>query len=219
MARQGCTREALTNPYGMDPDCQNCPALATERERIVHGYGDVAAEFLIVGYAPSAAAEAAGIPFADGPVFELLAALGLCTLPDDDADGAVTDGDDPASVPIPENAYLTYLTRCRHPDRGPTDAERTNCEPFLNAELRTINPEIIVPVGQPALRALATEYTTRAPEEFDIERDHATSIRGRGFELVPLRSAPTEAQTTAFLDRMRDLMDGDYRQTKGRRER
>jgi uracil-DNA glycosylase len=98
----------------------------------------------------------------------------------------------------------------------------TNCDPFLTAEIRMINPHIIVPVGERALRALAVEYTTRAPESFDIETAHATTIRGRGFELVPMRSlgAQTDADTDAFVDHVRENVLGrDYRQTKGRRSR
>jgi len=198
-------QDTVENPFGMDPDCRNCPALCESRERVVHGYGDVGAEFLVVGEAPSPAAEATGVPFADGPVLEGLERLGLLERTDDE--------------PIPHNVFLTHLTRCRHPERAPTDEEVGNCEPYLNGETRMINPEIIVPVGERVLRALAFEYTTRSPGEFDIERDHATTVRGRGFELVPLRADPAPDQLEAFVGTMADRMDDDYRQTKGRRGR
>jgi uracil-DNA glycosylase family 4 len=198
-------QDTLSNPFGMDEDCRNCPALCESRERVVHGFGDVSAEFLVVGEAPTAAADTTGIPFAGGPVLSLLERLGLVD----------RSGEEPA----PENAFLTHLTRCHHPERPPEEEEVTNCEPYLNGELRMINPEILIPVGERVLRSLAFEYTTRSPGEFDIDRDHATPIRGRGFELVALHPDPDEAQREAFLAAMDDLMDRDYRQTKGRRGR
>lgn len=47
----------------MDTDCTNCSGLCETREQVVHGYGDVGAEFLFVGEAPTAAAERTGVPF------------------------------------------------------------------------------------------------------------------------------------------------------------
>jgi uracil-DNA glycosylase family 4 len=195
----------------MDENCTNC-ARAETRERVVHGYGDAEAEFLVVGETPSAGAQAAGVPFtgdAGGERLQgILGDLGLSRSPADDPE------------PDLQNVYLTYLTRCHGPD-APTDGEIRACEPFLNAEVRTINPEIIVPVGERTLRTLAPDYTTTAPEAFDIDEVHATAVRGRGFELIPMRRIDdqTDAETEAFVDCLRDLMAGDYRQTKGRRSR
>lgn len=203
---------SASNPFGMDENCQNCPELCETREQIAHGYGDVGAEFLFVGERPSLGADRTGIPFFGderGEAFqEILRALDFAT-------------QEPDEEPELENAFLTLLTRCRHPDRSPSDEEIRNCEPYLNAEIRMINPEIIVPVGERALEEIATEYTTTPAEEFDIEDDHATEIRGRGFELVPMidPADQTDEQREAFLQAFSDLFGRDYRQTKGRRSR
>ena len=207
-------QDRLSNPFNMDEGCTNCEHLPETRTQVVHGYGDVGAEFLVVGDAPSEAADRTGVPFtgdADGERLQrVLGELGFSR-------------SQPTSLePDLQNVFLTYLTRCRHPDRGPTDGEILHCDPFLTAEIRMINPHLIVPVGQRALETLAVEYTTRAPESFDIERDHATTIRGRGFELVPMRALDdqTDADTEAFVDHIRQNVFGrDYRQTKGRRSR
>ncbi|WP_394742470.1 uracil-DNA glycosylase [Natronococcus roseus] len=207
------------NPYGMDEDCRNCPALCETRTQVVHGYGDVGADFLFVGERPTARADEIGVPFlAEGgsnddeggtSLRRILERLALC------------DSTSPDDRPELENVYLTNLTRCRDPDRKPTDEEIGNCEPYLNAEIRMINPEIIVPVGERALSEIGVEYTTTPVEELELEADHARTIRGRGFELVPMVEPreQTDEQTQAWLERFVELMASDYRQTKGRQER
>lgn len=200
----------------MDEECRNCPALCETRTQVVHGYGDVDADFLFVGERPTARADETGVPFAgeggsdgDGGIRRVLERLGLCAV------------DSPADRPELENVYLTTLTRCRDPDRRPSDEEVATCEPYLNAEIRMINPEILVPVGERALAELGTEYTTTPAEDLSLPEDHATRIRGRGFELVPMidpRGASAE-ETQTWLESFASLMASDYRQTKGRQER
>lgn len=206
-------QETLENPFGMDEDCERCPELCETRSRVVHGYGDAGAEFVVVGERPGSGADSTGVPFTGDEsgerVQKILGELGFSDSPPDSA------------KPKLDNVYLTHLTRCRHPDRAPTDGEVRNCEPYLDGELRTVNPEIIVPVGERVLEALAIEYTTRNPDEFDVDAEHATTIRGRGFELVPMVAPErqTDAQTEVFVEHMADLLGRDYRQTKGRRGR
>jgi uracil-DNA glycosylase family 4 len=195
----------------MDTDCRNCPNLCTERTTVVHGYGDAGADFLFVGERPGSGADRTGIPFtgdeAGRRLQRILGDLGFATSPAD------------AERPTLDGAYLTYLTRCRHPDRKPTDEEIATCDPYLTADVRMINPEIIVPIGARTLRALAAEYTTRDPDSLSVEASHATTIRGRGFELVPMTGLDrqTDAETAAFVDHVAEsVLDRDYRQTKGR---
>lgn len=201
------------NPYGMDEDCRNCPALCDVRERVVHGYGDVSADFVFVGEVPSAASERTGVPFTGDEAGErfqdILGNLGL--------NNSLPTSDEPEL----ENAFLTYLARCRHPDRSPTDEEIETCEPYLNADIRMINPEIIIPVGARVLAEIGREYTTTPVDALDIDDHHGESIRGRGFELVPMihPARMTDEQKETFIVSFLDIMASDYRQTKGRRGR
>jgi len=201
-------QDELSNPFGMDEDCTNCPELVETRERIVHGYGDVGADFVVIGDQPSAAADETGVPFAGDQslVWDVLDRVGL------------VDGDPGAAEPVPDEVFLTYVTRCRHPDRDATDEEVRACEAYRSSELRMINPEIIVPVGQRAIEALAFQYTTKSEDELDVTELHATTMRGRGFELVPMLDPAdqTPEQTEAFVEHFADLLGTDYRQTKGR---
>lgn len=206
-------QEELSNPFGMDEDCQQCPALADSRTQIVHGYGDVGADFLVVGERPDAGADETGVPFTNGPAGERLLGIlrrcGLCGSPVD------------ATEPELANVYLTNLTRCRHPERPPTEGEIRNCDHFLDAEIRMINPEILVPVGERALDRLLAEYTRKQPADVSLPDAHGERIRGRGFELVPMIDAAdmSDAQADAFVHDFSALMASDYRQTKGRRGR
>jgi uracil-DNA glycosylase family 4 len=206
-------QEERANPFGMDETCRNCPALCESRSRVVHGYGDVAGDFVFVGEWPGEGADRTGVPFTGDEAGELV--QGIL------ADLGLSESAPESEEPAVDNVFLTYAARCHHPERSPTDEEITNCEPYLNGELRMINPEIIVPVGQRPLSELALEYTTRKPEELDVTELHATTIRGRGFEIVPMRPPAEQSpeDTEAFLEHMSELMGRDYRQTKGRRER
>ncbi|RKD97249.1 uracil-DNA glycosylase family 4 [Halopiger aswanensis] len=217
-------QQRRANPFNMDEQCRNCPALCETRTQVVHGYGDVGADFLFVGEQPTPTADEIGIPLvarrsdADGA-------------DDPDADGtdlrrilerlALCDATSPSDEPGLENVYCTNLTRCREPERPPTDEEIGNCEPYLNAEIRMINPEILIPVGERALAELGKEYTTTPVEDLELPDAHATTIRGRGFELVPMiaPSEQTDAQTQAWVEHFAELMASDYRQTKGRQGR
>ncbi len=210
-------QETRENPFGMDENCPNCPALVESRDQVVHGYGDVGADFLFVGERPGPGADTVGVPFAGGEggdergekLQAILRRLGLLV--------ADSDPERPEIV----NAFLTNLTRCRHPDRAPTDEEIATCEPYLNAEIRTINPEILVPIGERAVAELGAEYTTTPVEDLDVKADHGRTIRGRGFELVPMidPAEQTDDQIQAWVEAFSALMAGDYRQTKGRRSR
>ncbi|PSQ31573.1 uracil-DNA glycosylase [Halobacteriales archaeon QS_9_67_15] len=242
-------QDEMANPFGMDEDCTNCPELVETRSQIVHGYGDVGADFVVIGDQPSAAADETGVPFAGDQslVWEILDRVGLVEsetrLPgasrngerrergrsaggpeasgeqrDPRAERAESEGDPGAAEPVPDDVYLTYVTRCRHPDRAATDEEVTACEAYRSSELRMINPEIIVPVGQRAIEALAFQYTTKSEDDLDVDDRHATTMRGRGFELVPMLDPSDQSpeETEAFVAHFADLLGTDYRQTKGR---
>lgn len=201
------------NPYGMDEQCQNCPALCGTRTQVVHGYGDVEADVVVLGTAPSAGADRTGVPFTGDEtghaIQELLGGVGMSASPPDSPE------------PDLENVYLTYVTRCRHPDRDATETEIRNCEGYRTAELRMINPELIVAVGDGALDALAFEYTTRSAENLAVTAEHATTIHGRGFEILPTRPPleATDEEWASFQEHLVSELDRDYRQTKGQRRK
>ena len=105
------------------------------------------------------------------------------------------------------------------PPRPPTAGEVGTCDPFLNAEVRTINPEVLS-VGQQALGVLVAEHTTlrEPPPAGDA---HATEIRGRDFLLVPTRDPvdATDAEERAIRETLKTVFGGEYRQRERRRRK
>jgi DNA polymerase len=183
-----------------DRACARCPALAASRSRIVHGYGDPSARIVFVGEAPGRhGADRTGVPFSgdkSGRVLQrMLIELGLSA--------------ELAPVDRPQlRCFVTNVVRCCPPgNRTPTPREQASCAPFLAAELETIDPRIIVPIGLPALRAVARLYLNQTPRV--IRPLHATPIHCAGRVIVPLihPARIAHAQSEAFLAAMRRVLN------------
>jgi uracil-DNA glycosylase len=128
--------------------CSRCPALATNRHRIVHSYGAPDARIVFVGEAPGyKGADVTGVPFTrdrSGVRFQqMLITLGL---------SAETD----PRVEHPRlTCLVTNIVRCNPPaNRAPSRDEIANCLPYLWQELALLQPEIVVPVGGVAAKEL-----------------------------------------------------------------
>lgn len=122
--------------------CSLCPALAANRQRIVHGYGDEHARLMIVGEAPGyLGADRTGVPFTGDRsgrrVQALLIRLGLS----EESDPAV-------AAPRLRGVFISNVVRCNPPgNRNPTPAEVANCTPFLRRELEAIRPAVVATLG------------------------------------------------------------------------
>jgi len=110
--------------------CAACPALVESRSRIVDGVGPGDADLVFVGEAPGATEDERGEPFVgrSGDVLD---------------DGLREVGLSRADVRI------TNCVRCRPPDnRDPKVDERENCRDYLERELLTIDPELVITLGK-----------------------------------------------------------------------
>jgi uracil-DNA glycosylase len=184
--------DRVSNPFGM-----RAPA-----EPAVYGYGDVNADFHVVGADPwTHGGAGTGVPFTGcGTARRLQGVLhdvGFAADPYSDAPGL-------------SNCYLSYL----HLSPGdPADLER-----YVDAELRAINAHILLPVGDDALSYVLERFTTRARKlPHDAAGLHAGEVRGRGFLVIPICEPAdwTDGDAAALVDRLASILDGDYRQTKG----
>lgn len=122
---QGCVR-----------DCQAC-ALAKGRTQTVFGAGDVQAEWMFIGDAPSTEDDIQGAPFAGqaGKLLDnMLAALRLKRT---------------------ENVYITHLLKCRSTEsHEPPHTAVAQCASYLKRQIELVQPKLIVVFGKAAAQAL-----------------------------------------------------------------
>ncbi|GAB6097604.1 hypothetical protein JCM14469_38580 [Desulfatiferula olefinivorans] len=115
--------------------CRRC-VLGDGGRSPVFGEGPVRARLMLIGDVPSAEDEACGTPFtgeAGDLLTKMIAAMGL----DRDA------------------VYLTTVLKCRPPmGRRGLPEETGACLPLLEAQIRAVNPELIVTLGAVATQAL-----------------------------------------------------------------
>ncbi|MBR2835064.1 MAG: uracil-DNA glycosylase [Coriobacteriales bacterium] len=113
-------------------DCRLCPLWET-RTNIVFGVGNPYARVVLVGEAPGANEDAQGIPF-----------VGRA--------GALLDRvlEDCAGLHR-SDVYIANVLKCRPPNnRDPKPDEVEVCSPYLREQIRSIWPDIIMTLGNPA---------------------------------------------------------------------
>ena len=116
-------------------ECTRCK-LHTTRNKIVFGVGAEDAPLMFVGEAPGEQEDKRGEPFV-GPAGELLDKM-------IEAMGWTRD-----------SVFIANTTKCRPPgNRNPQPDELEQCMPFLQAQIATIAPRIIVALGRPAANQL-----------------------------------------------------------------
>ena len=127
------TLEAVREVLG---DCHRC-ALSEGRTRIVFGDGDPHADLMFVGEGPGAEEDRRGLPFV-GRAGELLTAM-------------IEKG-----LGLPRgDVYICNIVKCRPPgNRAPLPEETRSCSPFLDGQIASVRPKVIVALGKPAASAL-----------------------------------------------------------------
>jgi uracil-DNA glycosylase family 4 len=140
-------------------DCTRC-GLCEGRTQVVNTFGNRQARLMFVGEAPGAEEDAQGKPFV-GRAGQLLTRI-------IEAIGMKRD-----------EVIIGNVNRCRPPgNRQPTLEEAAICRPFLFREIAAVRPEVIVVMGNTALRNL-----------LEI-REGITRVRGqfqdfRGIKVMP----------------------------------
>ena len=149
----GDQSEALAALKAHIGDCTRCKLHKMGRRQVVFGVGNPNADLMFVGEAPGADEDLQGEPFV-GRAGQLLTKIiegGLQMKRSD--------------------VYIANVIKCRPPsNRNPEPDEVATCEPFLNQQIDTIRPRVIVALGTFAAHAL---LKTDAP----ISR-----LRGRVFD-------------------------------------
>jgi len=111
-------------------DCRRC-RLSEGRKTIVFGQGNPRAELMFVGEAPGAEEDEQGLAFV-GRAGQLL-----------------TDIIEKGLKMKRADVWIGNVLKCRPPqNRNPETDEILTCQPFLEAQIRTIRPRVLVGLGK-----------------------------------------------------------------------
>ncbi len=149
-------------------------------ERFVPGYGDANAAFHVIGDHPGVhGGSETGVPFTEQPGMEQLQTVLQTT-------GLLRETGD---QPVVNRTFLSYLHMCvPNPGGTPTETDYVDMERFFDAELRAIAAHVLFPVGERATRHVLETYTAQAwKTTIEMDRLHATEIRGSGFLVIPIK--------------------------------
>ena len=115
--------------------CTKC-GLSQTRRNTVFGQGHPAARVVFVGEAPGHEEDLQGLAFvgrAGQLLTKMIEAMGLTR----------------------DDVFICNILKCRPPEnRDPAPDEIASCWPYLDEQLRTIQPEVIVALGKPAAQTL-----------------------------------------------------------------
>ena len=115
--------------------CRLCK-LCEARSTIVFGSGNPNADLIVIGEGPGADEDAQGLPFV-GRAGQLLTKM---------LDSVQLARDE---------VYICNAVKCRPPgNRNPEADELAACRPFLDAQLGTIRPKVVLALGSVATQAL-----------------------------------------------------------------
>lgn len=180
-------KESLEDVWRDIGDCTRC-GLCEGRSQVVNTHGNGRARLMFVGEAPGADEDAQGKPFvgrAGQLLTKMIEAMGMKR----------------------EEVIIGNVNRCRPPgNRQPTLEEAAICRPFLFREIAIVQPDVIVVMGNTALRNLleVREGITRVRGEF---RDF------RGIKVMPtfhpaylLRDPSKKKETWEDLKKVRDYL-------------
>jgi uracil-DNA glycosylase len=180
--------ESLEDIWRDIGDCTRC-GLCEARTQVVNTHGNKHARLMFVGEAPGADEDAQGKPFvgrAGQLLTKIIEAIGMKR----------------------EDVIIGNVNRCRPPsNRQPTLEEAAICRPFLFREIAAVQPDVIVVMGNTALRNLLEV------------REGITRVRGqfqdfRGIKVMPtfhpaylLRDPSKKRETWEDMKKVREYLD------------
>jgi len=121
--------------------CEKCP-LSRTRTNTVPGEGNPNSDIIFVGEAPGATEDQKGIPFCGAAgkfLDEMLLSIDLKR----------------------QDVFVANTLKCRPPEnRDPEDSEKAVCRHYLEKQIETINPKLIVCLGRHSLATFLPNYGT-----------------------------------------------------------
>jgi len=141
-------------------ECTKCD-LHKSRTKAVPGEGPHDARIMFVGEGPGQNEDEQGRPFAGAAgkfLTELLESIGLKR----------------------SDVFITNIVKCRPPNnRAPRKSEVEACNPYLQSQIRLINPRIVCALGTPAI-------TTLMGDEYSASRFHGKPLTKGDVTILPM---------------------------------
>ena len=141
-------------------ECTKCE-LHKSRTKAVPGEGPYDARIMFVGEGPGQNEDEQGRPFVGAAgkfLTELLESIGLKR----------------------SDVFITNIVKCRPPNnRAPKKSEIEACNPYLQSQIRLINPSIVCALGTPAI-------TTLIGDEYSASRFHGKPLTKGEVTFLPM---------------------------------
>ena len=170
-------------------ECKKC-RLHEGRQNVVIGEGPSDADIMLIGEAPGANEDKTGRPFVGraGKILdEALEGAGLAR----------------------EDVFIGNIVKCRPPsNRNPKKDEIASCTPFLDMQMASIRPKVLVPMGN-----FPTGYVM---ERFGLDRRRIGEVRGKIFDVeTPWGGAAIvpiyHPAATIYNQRLRPVLQKDFK--------
>jgi DNA polymerase len=184
--------ETLEDVWADIGACTRC-TLCESRTNVVNSHGNRQARLMFVGEAPGADEDAQALPFvgrAGQLLNKIIEAIGLKR----------------------EDVFVGNVNRCRPPqNRTPTIPEAATCKPFLLREIAIVQPEVIVVLGNTAMKNLLDA------------KEGITKLRGifqdfNGIKVMPtfhpaylLRDPSKKRETWEDMKKVREYLESNQR--------
>lgn len=188
MVQETGRQEAIERLAAVIGECRKCP-LWENTHCAVPGEGDAGADLMLIGEAPGKQEDLTGRPFVGraGKFLEgLLAGIGLSR-------GEV---------------FIANIVKHRPPgNRDPRDEEIRACTPYLEEQIRIVEPKVIVMLGRHSSRYILSFLS--------VEFDRITEIRGTVYSGSlfghPVRLIPTLHPAAALYNpAYREALEEDF---------
>ena len=185
LSRSAETFETIWTDIG---NCTRCP-LHEARTNIVHTDGNQRARLMFVGEAPGADEDVQGRPFvgrAGQLLTKIIEAIGFRR----------------------EDVLIGNVNRCRPPaNRPPTFEEAATCKPFLLREIAVMRPEVIVVLGNTAMRNLLDTKVGITKLRGQFQDYQGAKVMPTFHPAYLLRDPSKKKETWADLKMVRDYLE------------
>ena len=187
---EGDRNEALEAIHAEVRTCTRCP-LHVGRTKAVPGAGPADALIMFIGEAPGFHEDQQGLPFVGAAgrfLNELLEKAGIDR----------------------ERVYITNVIKCRPPgNRDPREEEVETCKPYLEEQIESINPKVVVTLGRYSMERAFPD------EKISAVHGQARKVGDQIYfpmyhPAAALHQPSLRSVVEADFDRLRDVLDGKF---------